>query len=249
VDAGAASRRSTQGWLAGGIAEPKLSALGFVRAAIKSAVGRVSRGDHRTRSASREGRLARPRRTTWIGIIYRFPFDLERAFAPIDLISINPQLLLARKTLEPTDLKGLVAWMKANPGKAKFANQNCAARVAGVLLQKATGADFQFVAYQGAAPAMKDLIAGQVDLLMVQTAIALPQMRAGTVKALANLSPQRSATIPDIPTSGDEGVPGFYMRNLTELLHGSERGAHAVRRVGPLQNDRTAQHREKIVRR
>ena len=83
--------------------------------------------------------------------------------------------------------------------------------MAGILLQKATGVDFQFVPYQGAAPAMKDLIAGQVDLLMVQTAIALPQMRAGTVKAIANLSPQRSATIPDIPTSAEAGVPGFFM--------------------------------------
>jgi tripartite-type tricarboxylate transporter receptor subunit TctC len=145
------------------------------------------------------------------GIINKIPYDLERAFAPIGLISINPQLLLARKTLEPTDLKGLIAWMRANPGKATFANQNGAARVAGILLQKATGADFQYVTYQGAAPAMTDLIAGKVDLLMVQTAIALPQMRAGTVKAIANLSPQRSATIPDIPTAGEGGVPGFYM--------------------------------------
>jgi len=145
------------------------------------------------------------------GVIYKSPFDLETAFAPIGMISINPQLLLARKTLEPYDLKGLIAWMKANPGKATFANQNGAAQVAGILLQKATGADFQFVTYQGAAPAMKDLIAGQVDLLMVQTAIALPQMRAGTVKVIANLSPERSAIVPDIPTSGEEGVPGFYM--------------------------------------
>jgi len=145
------------------------------------------------------------------GIIYNVAYDLRKDFAPIGLISINPQLLLTRKTFEPTDLKGLVAWIKANPGKATFANQNGAARVAGILLQKATGIDFQFVPYQGAAPAMKDLIAGQVDLLMVQTAIALPQMRAGTVKAIANLSPQRSATIPDIPTSAEAGVPGFYM--------------------------------------
>ena len=86
--------------------------------------------------------------------------------------------------------------MKANPGKATFANQNGAARVAGILLQKAARVDFQFVTYQGAAPAMTDLIAGKVDLLMVQTAIALPQMRAGTVKAIANLSPQRSASKP-----------------------------------------------------
>jgi tripartite-type tricarboxylate transporter receptor subunit TctC len=145
------------------------------------------------------------------GIIKKIPYDLERDFAPIGLISINPQLLLARKTFEPTDLKGLVAWMQANPGKATFANQNGAARVAGMLLQKATDTNFQYVPYQGAAPAMKDLLAGKVDLLMVQTAIALPQVRAGTVKAIANLSPQRSATIPDIPTSGEGGVPGFYM--------------------------------------
>jgi tripartite-type tricarboxylate transporter receptor subunit TctC len=145
------------------------------------------------------------------GIVYKITYDLEKDFAPIGLISVNPQLLLARKTIEPTDLKGLVAWMKANRGKATFANQNAAARVAGILLQKETGADFAFIPYQGAAPAMKDLIAGRVDLLVVQAAAALPQMRAGTVKAFANLSPQRSAAIPDIPTSGEGGVPGFYM--------------------------------------
>jgi tripartite-type tricarboxylate transporter receptor subunit TctC len=137
--------------------------------------------------------------------------DLGENFAPIGLISVNPQLLLARKTLERYDLKGVIAWMKANPGKARFANQNGAARVAAMLLQKETGVDFQLVTYQGAAPAMTDLVAGKVDLLVVQTAAALPQMRAGTVKVIANLSPERSATIPDIPTSAEDGVPGFYM--------------------------------------
>jgi tripartite-type tricarboxylate transporter receptor subunit TctC len=145
------------------------------------------------------------------GIIYRIAYDLERDFAPIGLISVNPQLLLARKALEPTDLKGLLAWMRANPGKATFANQNGAAHVSGILLRKETGADFRFVPYQGAAPAMTDLVAGKVDLLVVQTAIALPHMQAGTVKAIANLSPERSAAIPDIPTSREGGVPGFYM--------------------------------------
>jgi tripartite-type tricarboxylate transporter receptor subunit TctC len=144
-------------------------------------------------------------------IIYKIDYDLEKNFAPIGLISVNPQLLIAKKTLEPNDLKGLVAWMKANPGKVKFANQNAAARVSGILLQKATGTDFQFVSYRGASPAMTELIAGKIDLLVVQGAIALPQIRAGTVKAIANLSPQRSAAIPDISTSGEGGVPGFYM--------------------------------------
>jgi tripartite-type tricarboxylate transporter receptor subunit TctC len=145
------------------------------------------------------------------GIVYKIGYDLQKDFAPIGLISVNPQLLLARKTLEPSDLRGLIAWMKANPGKATLANQNGAAQVAGILLQKETDTDFRFMPYQGAAPAMKDILAGQVDLLVVQAAAALPQMRAGTVKAIANLSPQRSAAIPNIPTSGEGGVPGFYM--------------------------------------
>jgi tripartite-type tricarboxylate transporter receptor subunit TctC len=145
------------------------------------------------------------------GIVYKIAYDLEKDFAPIGLISVNPQLLVAPKTFEPANLKGVVAWMKANPGKTTFANQNAAAQVAGLLLRKETGADFQFVSYQGAAPAMKDLLAGHLDLLVVQAAAALPQMRAGTVKAITNLSPQRSAAIPDIPTSGEGGVPGFYM--------------------------------------
>jgi tripartite-type tricarboxylate transporter receptor subunit TctC len=144
-------------------------------------------------------------------IIYKPGYDLEKDFAPIGLISVNPQLLIAKKTLEPSDLRGLVAWLKANPGKGTYANQNAAARVSGILLQKAAGTDFQLVSYRGASPAMTDLIAGKVDLLVVQAAIALPQLEAGTVKAIANLSPQRSAAIPHIPTSGEGGVPGLYM--------------------------------------
>src|SRR6185436_19451486 len=132
-------------------------------------------------------------------------------FAPVGLISINPQLMIAKKALPADDLKGLVAWMKANPGLALFVNQNAAAKVTGILLQQATCAQVQFVPYRGAGPAMTDLLAGQVDLLVVQAAIALPQIQAGTVKAIANLSPRRSPTLPDIPTSDESGVPGLYM--------------------------------------
>ena len=163
------------------------------------------------------------------GIVYKIAYDLEKDFAPIGLISINPQLLLARKTLESTDLKELVAWMKANPGKARFANQNAAARVAGILLQKAAGADFQFVPYQGAAPAMTDLVAGRIDLLVVQAAAALPRMRAGTVKAIANLSPQRSAAIPDIPTSGEGGVARLLHDRLVRVFRPQGNASHRDR--------------------
>jgi tripartite-type tricarboxylate transporter receptor subunit TctC len=144
-------------------------------------------------------------------IIYRLAYDLEKDFAPIGLISINPQLMVAKAALEASDLKGLVAWMKANPGKGLYVNQNAAARVTGILLQKATGTEFQYVPYRGAGPAMTDLLAGQVDLLVVQAAVALPQVQAGKIKAIANLSPRRSPALPDIPTSDESGVPGLYM--------------------------------------
>jgi tripartite-type tricarboxylate transporter receptor subunit TctC len=144
-------------------------------------------------------------------IIYHLNYNLQKDFAPIGLISINPMLLVAKKTLPADDLKTLVAWMKAHPGDAKFVNQNASAQVGGLLLQKLTGTKALFVPYKGAGPAMTDLISGQVDLLLVQGAVALPQVRAGTIKALAELSPQRSPSMPDIASADQSGVPGFYI--------------------------------------
>jgi tripartite-type tricarboxylate transporter receptor subunit TctC len=144
-------------------------------------------------------------------IIYHLNYDLQTDFTPIGLISINPMLLVARKGLPADDLKSLVAWMKAHPGDAKFVNQNASAQVGALLLQKLTGTQALLVPYKGAGPAMTDLISGQVDLLLVQGAVALPQVRAGTVKALAELSPQRSASMPDIPSAPESGVPGFFI--------------------------------------
>ena len=83
--------------------------------------------------------------------------------------------------------------------------------MSGILLQQLTGTQVQFIPYRGAGPAMTDLISGQVDLLVVQGAVALPQVRGGTIKAIVNLSPNRSASMPDIPTSDEGGVPGLYM--------------------------------------
>ncbi len=144
-------------------------------------------------------------------IIYNLNYNLETDFAPIGLISLNPQLLVARKTLPADDMKTLVAWMKAHPGDAKFVNQNAAAQVSGLLLEKLTDTKVLFIPYRGAGPAMTDLISGQVDLLVAQGAVTLPQIRAGAIKALDNMSPQRSGAIPDIPTSDEAGVPGLYM--------------------------------------
>ncbi len=144
-------------------------------------------------------------------IIYHITYNLQTDFSPIGLVSINPMLLVARKTLPADDLKTLVAWMKAHPGDAKFVNQNASAQVGGLLLQKLSGTQVLFVPYRGAGPAMTDLISGQVDLLLVQGAVALPQVRAGAIKALAELAPQRSASMPDIASADQSGLPGLYI--------------------------------------
>lgn len=144
-------------------------------------------------------------------IIYNLNYDLQKDFEPVGLVSVNPQLLVAKKNLPANNLKELVAWMKAHPGDAKFVNQNAAAQISGLLMQQQTGTQVTFIPYRGAGPAMTDLISGQVDLLVVQGAAALPQVRAGTIKAIANLSTQRSASMPDIPTSVEAGIPGFLM--------------------------------------
>ena len=144
-------------------------------------------------------------------IIYKLDYDLEKDFEPIALISNNPQLMVAKNDLPASNLAELVTWMKANPGKINFVNQNAAANVTGVLFENLTKQKVQFIPYRGAGPAMTDLVSGTVDLLVVQGAIALPQIRAGKIKAVANLSAQRSASMPDIPTADETGVPGLYM--------------------------------------
>ena len=125
--------------------------------------------------------------------------------------------------------------MKANPGKITFVNQNAAAHVTGILFEQATGQKVQFIPYRGAGPAMTDLISGQVDLLVVQAAVALPQVQAGTIKAIANLSPQRSPALPNIPTSDEGGVPGSLHVGLVRVLRAQ---GHAEGR------DRQAQWRD-----
>ena len=143
-------------------------------------------------------------------IIYPLTYDLQKDFEPIGLMSINPQLMIARKDFPASDLKGLIAWMKANPGRATLVEQTAAAKIAGIQMQQGTGTTLTFVPFRGAGPAMQAMLGGQVDLMILQAAAALPQARAGAVKILANLSPRRSSVIPDVPTSDESGMQGLY---------------------------------------
>jgi tripartite-type tricarboxylate transporter receptor subunit TctC len=118
-------------------------------------------------------------------------------------------MIIGRKTLPPDDLPGLIAWLKANPDKATQGNPTAGGHVAGVYFQKETGTRFTFVPYRGAGPAMQDLVSGQIDLLIVQPAVALPQVGSGAIKAFAATGRTRLAVAPEIPTVAEGGLPSL----------------------------------------
>jgi tripartite-type tricarboxylate transporter receptor subunit TctC len=145
------------------------------------------------------------------GAIYSLTYDLVKDFEPIALLSKNPLMIVGRKSLPPSDLAGLIAWLKANPEKATQGNPTAGGHVAGAYFQKETGTHFTFVPYRGAGPAMQDLVSGQIDLLIVQPAVALPQVRAGAIKAFASTGNARLAVASDIATVGEAGLPSLEM--------------------------------------
>jgi tripartite-type tricarboxylate transporter receptor subunit TctC len=147
------------------------------------------------------------------GAIYSLPYDVLNDFEPVAMIATNPQLIVARKGIPANDLKELIAWLKANSAKATqgTAGHGSASHVSGVYLQSITGAQFQFVPYRGAGPAMQDLVAGQIDIMVDQAANSLPQVRGGSIKAYAVTDKARLAAAPDIPTVDEAGVPGLHI--------------------------------------
>jgi tripartite-type tricarboxylate transporter receptor subunit TctC len=145
--------------------------------------------------------------------IYALQYDALKDFEPVAMIATNPQLIVAKKAIPAQDLQGLVAWLKANAATATqgTAGHGSASHISGVYFQNITGARFQFVPYRGAAPAMQDLVAGQVDLMIDQAANSLPQVRAGTIRAYAVTDKVRLAAAPDIPTVDEAGVSGLHI--------------------------------------
>ncbi len=147
------------------------------------------------------------------GAIYSLQYDVLKDFEPVALLPSNPSIILAKNTLPAKNLQELIAWIKANPDKATAATagHGSPSHVSLVRFQSATGTRFQLVPYRGAAPAMQDVIAGQVDMTFNQMANALPQVREGKLKALAVTSKTRVAAAPEIPTVDEVGLPGFYV--------------------------------------
>src|SRR5215475_6053230 len=146
------------------------------------------------------------------GGLYSLPFDLLKDLEPIILIGSEPLLLVAKKDFPADDLKGLIAWLKANPGKASvgIAGVGATGHLAGISFQKATGTKFEFVPYRGNGPALQDLLGGQIDFMMEPSSNFRSQLGTGNLKPFAVTGHIRLPSAPNIPTVDEAGVPGFF---------------------------------------
>src|SRR6476661_4904530 len=133
---------------------------------------------------------------------------------PVALLSMSPTLLVARKDFPANTVQDLIVWLKANPGKATGGTSGAGSsgQLASILFQNQTGTRFQIVPYRGAAPAMQDLVGGQIDLRFAsEGSQSLPYLRDGQIKALAMLAPTRWPPTPEIPTIDEAGMPGLHL--------------------------------------
>jgi tripartite-type tricarboxylate transporter receptor subunit TctC len=143
------------------------------------------------------------------GATQNLNYDLIKDFEPVTLIADTPQWIVAKAAFPANNLKEMIAWMKANPGKATAGTVGVGGPtdIAGIMFQKSTGTAFQFVPYRGGAPLIQDLIAGQIDLTFGQAANYLGPVRAGKLKPYAVLANKRWWAAPDVPTIQEAGGP------------------------------------------
>jgi tripartite-type tricarboxylate transporter receptor subunit TctC len=147
------------------------------------------------------------------GAMMPLQFDLLSDLEPVVFVANSPQWIVARKDLPPRDLKEFIAWLKANPGKATAATvgPGSGSHMCGIYLQNALGTQVQFVPYRGGAPAMQDLVGGQVDFMCDFAGNTLAAARNGQIKPYAVVAKSRWFAAPEVPTFEENNVPGLVM--------------------------------------
>ena len=147
------------------------------------------------------------------GAIYPLPFDLVDDLDPVTLLGANPMLVVSKTAIPAKSLKELIEWLKANQNKATFgtAGVGSGAHFSGVYLQNLIGTNASYVPYRGTGPALQDLVAGQIDIIVDQASNSLPQVQAGSIRAYAVTDSKRIAAVPDVPTVDEAGLPGFHV--------------------------------------
>ena len=147
-----------------------------------------------------------------LGGLYPLQFDLINDLDPILLIASEPLMIVGKKALAAKDLKELIAWLKANPDKASIGIPAVGGtgHLAGLSFLKETGTQAQFIPYRGNGPALQDLVAGNIDMQIEPSSNFFEQVRSGNIKAFAIASTTRTGAAPNIPTTDEAGLPGYY---------------------------------------
>jgi tripartite-type tricarboxylate transporter receptor subunit TctC len=146
-------------------------------------------------------------------VTYNLPYHVINDFEPIALLTNTPQLIIARKDFPAKDAKELIAWLKANPGKATAATVGAAggAQVSSIYFADKVGTKLQFVPFKGGGPAVHEMVAGRIDLMLDQGANALGHLRGGSIRAYAVMAKDRWAALPDVPTLDEVGATGLHV--------------------------------------
>ncbi len=145
--------------------------------------------------------------------IYQLNYDVVKDFEPIALLPSNPHIVVANLALPAADLKGLIAWLRANQARASIgtAGVGSSTHMGAVLFANLIGVHAALVPYRGAAPALQDVIAGQTDMMVDVLSNSIPHVRSGKLRGFAVTAPTRAASAPDIPTVDEAGLPGFHI--------------------------------------
>ena len=147
------------------------------------------------------------------GAIYKLGYDLVADLDPVALLPSNPMIVVSKNAVPAKTLGELLAWLKARPTSASAgtAGAGSGSHIAGLYFENITGIKLQYVPYRGTGPALNDLVAGQIDLIVDQTSNSIGQVRAGNIRAYGVTAEKRLSSAPEIPTTDEAGLPGFHM--------------------------------------
>jgi tripartite-type tricarboxylate transporter receptor subunit TctC len=150
----------------------------------------------------------------------KLPFDVRKDFAPVSLVALGPSVLVVHASVQASDVKGLIALAKAQPGKLAFGSGGMGniTHLAMELFMTMAGVQMVHVPYKGAAPSLTGLVSGEVQSLFSSIPAALPQVNAGKIRALGVSIAKRSPAMPNVPTIAEAGIPGYYAASWYGLL-------------------------------
>jgi tripartite-type tricarboxylate transporter receptor subunit TctC len=147
------------------------------------------------------------------GAIYKLGYDLIADLEPVVLLPSNPMIIVSKNAVPAKSLKELLAWLKSRPSPptAGTAGAGSGSHIAGLYFENVSGIKLQYVPYRGTGPALNDLVAGQIDIIVDQTSNSINQVRGGTIRAYAITADKRIDSAPEVPTTDEAGLPGFHM--------------------------------------